>query len=71
MSHRLFELISGMVFLLIAAGHLARILLKVRVALEIGAERTLIPMWPSVLAAIATAYLAVQAFRLARSAIRN
>lgn len=62
MTQRAYFLVSGSVFLLIAFGHLARLVLNVRVALE----RSLVPMWPSLLAVLLMGYLAFEGFRLAR-----
>ena len=62
MSQRAFALVSGVVFLLIALGHVARVLLTASVVVDGFA----VPMWASVLAAVLMGYLAFEAFRLAR-----
>lgn len=60
MSQRTFSLIVGVVFLLIAVGHLLRVFLGA--TLDVAGMA--IPMWPSVLAAIVMGYLAIEGFRL-------
>ena len=60
MSQRVFSLIVGIVFLLIAVGHLLRVVLGATLVVEGMA----IPMWPSVLAVIVMGYLAFEGFRL-------
>ena len=60
MSQRTFSLIVGVVFLLIAVGHLVRVVLGA----TFGVEGMAIPMWPSVLVAIVMGYLALEGFRL-------
>ena len=59
---RTFSLIVGVVFLLIAIGHLARLVLGATIVVA-GAA---IPTWPSVLALTVTAYLAFEGFRLSK-----
>jgi hypothetical protein len=62
MSQKTFLLSAGVVFFLIALGHI----LRVAFGLEwIVAGRT-VPMWASVLAVIVTGYLAFEGFRLSR-----
>ena len=60
MSQRTFSLIVGVVFLLIAVGHLVRVVLGATFVVEGMA----IPMWPSVLVVIVMGYLALEGFRL-------
>jgi len=60
MSHRTFSLVVGVVFLLIAVGHLVRVILGATFVIEGMA----VPMRPSVLAVILTGYLAFEGFRL-------
>jgi hypothetical protein len=60
MSQRVFSLIVGIVFLLIAVGHLLRVVLGATLVVA----GVAIPMWPSVLAAIVMGYLAFEGFRL-------
>ncbi|MFB3779145.1 MAG: hypothetical protein ACE141_16120 [Bryobacteraceae bacterium] len=60
MKQRTFLLIAGVVFLLIAIGHLARVVLGATFVVE-GVS---IPMWPSVVVVVAMGYLALEAFRL-------
>ena len=62
MSQRTFSLVVGVVFLLIAVGHLVRIVLGATFVIE----GVAIPMWPSVLAAMVMAYLAGEGFRLSK-----
>ena len=59
-SQRTFSLIVGVVFLLIALGHLLRVALGASFVVE----GVAIPMWPSVLAVIVMGYLAFEGFRL-------
>jgi hypothetical protein len=60
MSQRTFSLIVGVVFFLIAVGHLARVILGATLVVE----GVAVPMWPSVLAVIVMGYLAFEGFRL-------
>lgn len=60
MSHRTFSLIAGVVFLLIALGHLVRVALGAIFVVE----GIAIPMWPSILVVILFGYLAFQGFWL-------
>jgi hypothetical protein len=60
MSQRVFSLIVGIVFLLIAVGHLLRVVFKATLSVA----GVAIPMWPSVLAVIVMGYLAFEGFRL-------
>jgi hypothetical protein len=60
MSQRTFSLIVGVVFFLIAVGHLVRVVLGATFVVEGMA----VPMWPSVLAVIVMGYLAFEGFRL-------
>jgi len=64
MGQKAFSLTAGAVFLLIALGHLIRILLGVGfVVYDIP-----IPMWASGIAVVIAGYLAYQGLRLARKA---
>jgi hypothetical protein len=60
MSQRSFSLIVGVVFLLIALGHLVRVVLGATLVVA-GVS---VPMWPSVLAVIVMGYLAYEGFQL-------
>ncbi len=60
MSHRTYLLIVGVVFSLIALGHLVRVALGASIVVEGYA----VPMWPSVVAVILMGFFAVEGFRL-------
>jgi hypothetical protein len=60
MSQRTFSLIVGVIFLLIAVGHLVRVILGATFVVQ----GLAVPMWPSVLAVIVMGYLAFEGFRL-------
>jgi len=60
MSQRTFSLVVAVVFLLIAVGHLVRVVLGATFVIEGMA----VPMWPSVLAVIVMGYFAFEGFRL-------
>jgi len=62
MSQRTFSLIVGVVFLLIALGHLLRVALGATLVVE----GIAVPMWPSILAVIVMGYLAFEGFRLSK-----
>jgi hypothetical protein len=62
MNQRVFSVTAGIIFLLIAVGHLLRILL----GLPFVVQKVSIPMWVSGLAAIITGYLAYAGLRLAK-----
>ena len=62
MSEHAFSLTAGIVFLLIALGHLARVLLGTPVVVQ-GVS---VPVWASVVAFGATAFLSYEGFHLAR-----
>ena len=62
MSQHAFELIAGVVFALIAIGHLLRIAFGVAFVVY-GVS---VPMWASGLAIVIMGYLAYEGFRLAR-----
>jgi hypothetical protein len=62
MSQRTFSLIVGVVFLLIAVGHLVRVVLGATLVVE----GVAVPMWPSILAVIVMGYLALEGFRLSK-----
>jgi hypothetical protein len=63
MNQRTFSVTAAAVFLIIAVGHLMRVLLGM--AFVVG--NAAVPMWASVLAVILMGYLAFQGFRLGRS----
>ncbi len=63
MNHRMFELVSSVVFLLIAIGHVIRVLLRAPVV----AEGFTVPVWWSAVIAVFFACLAWQGFRLWRA----
>ena len=62
MSQRTFSLVAGVVFALIALGHVLRIVFN----LSFVVQGISIPMWASGLAIIVMGYLAYEGFRLAR-----
>jgi len=62
MSQRTFSLVAGVVFDLIALGHVLRIVLGWSFVIQDFS----IPMWASWIAAIIMGYLAYEGFRLAR-----
>ncbi len=62
MSQRAFELVAGVVFLLIALGHLLRVVFGVSFVVY-GVS---LPMWASGIAVVIMGYLAYEGFRLAR-----
>jgi hypothetical protein len=62
MSQHAFELVAGVVFLLIALGHLLRVVFSVSFVVY-GVS---VPMWASGIAVVIMGYLAYEAFRLAR-----
>jgi len=62
MTHKTFSLVAGVIFLLIALGHLSRLVFKVSVLLGGWA----VPSWVSWVALLVFAYLAYAGFRLAK-----
>ena len=60
MSHKTFSLVVGVVFLLIAVGHLLRVVFGATFVVQ----GMTVPMWPSVLAVLVMGYLAFEGFRL-------
>jgi hypothetical protein len=62
MTHKTFSLVASVIFLLIALGHLSRLVFKVSALLGGWA----VPSWVSWVAALVFAYLAYQGFRLAK-----
>jgi len=62
MSQKAFALTAGVVFLLIALGHLLRVVLGASFVVK----DIPVPMWASGIAAVIAAYLAYQGFRLSR-----
>ena len=62
MRQKTFSLTAGVVFLLIALGHLLRVALRATFVVE----GVAVPMWASVLAMIVMGYLAYEGFRLGR-----
>ena len=64
MSPRAFSFTAGVIFALIALGHM----LRVAFGLEWTVEGRAIPMWASWLAIILAGYLAVEGFLLGRKA---
>ncbi len=63
MSHRAFSLTAGVVFSLIAIGHLVRVALGATVVVE----GIAIPIWPSILAVLVMGYLGFEGFLLGRA----
>ena len=64
MSDHAYSLTAGIVFLLIALGHLARIIM----GLPVVVQGVSIPVWASVVALVVTAFLSYEGFHLARKA---
>ena len=62
MSHRVFSLTAGVIFGLIALGHI----LRVAFALVWTVDGRAIPMWASWVALLLAGYLAFEGFRLAQ-----
>jgi hypothetical protein len=62
MSQRTFSLLAGVVFLLIALGHVLRIVL----GWSFMVQDFSVPMWASGIAIVILGYLAYEGFRLAR-----
>jgi hypothetical protein len=62
MNQKAFALTAGVVFLLIAIGHLARIVFGVSFVVQ----EIAVPMWASLIAVVITGYLAYQGLRLSR-----
>jgi hypothetical protein len=62
MSERVFSLTVGIVFLLIAVGHLFRFIL----GLPVVVQDVSIPVWPSLIAALVTGFLSYEGFHFAR-----
>jgi hypothetical protein len=63
MSEHAFSLTAGIIFLLIALGHLARIVLGLPVV-----QGWSVPVWARVVALVVTAFLSYEGFRFARGA---
>lgn len=64
MTPKTFCLITGVLFLLGALGHLARLLLGIHVTIG----TTVVPVWVSWLVVIGCGYLAFEGFKLSRNA---
>jgi hypothetical protein len=64
MSEHAYSLTAGIVFLLIAIGHLARIVL----GLPVVVQGLSIPVWASIVALVVTAFLSYEGFHFARRA---
>ena len=62
MSQRMFSATTGVIFALIALGHILRVVFGMEAVLEGWA----LPMWVSWVAALIAAYLASQGFRLSK-----
>jgi len=62
MSEDTYSLIAGIIFLLIALGHLARIIM----GLPVVVQGVSFPVWASVIALVVTAFLSYEGFHLAR-----
>jgi hypothetical protein len=62
MSEHAYSLTAGVIFLLIALGHLVRIILGVPVVVQ-GVS---VPEWTSVVALLVTAFLSYEGFHFAR-----
>jgi hypothetical protein len=63
MNQKSFSLVVGVIFFLIAVGHLGRVVLGATVVVA----GLAIPMWPSVLAVLVMGYLAFEGFRLSKT----
>ena len=63
MSGSNYFLVSGIIFTIVAIGHLARIIYRMPVLIDGYA----LPMWPSYLALIVPVFLAAMGFRLWRA----
>lgn len=63
MSHRTYELLSGVLFLFIAIAHMVRVMLRTAIV----AEGIHIPVWWSAVAVVISGYLAWQGIRLWRN----
>jgi hypothetical protein len=63
MNQKSFSLIVGVIFFLIAVGHLVRVVFGATFVVA----GLAIPMWPSVLAVIVMGYLAFEGFRLSKT----
>lgn len=62
MGEHAYSLTAGIIFLLIALGHLARIILGLPVVVQgVG-----VPIWASAVALLVTAFLSYEGFRFAR-----
>ena len=66
MSQHVFSLVAGVVFGLIALGHLLRVIFD----LSLDVQGISIPMWASWLAIVVMGYLAYEGFRRARKSAR-
>ena len=62
MTNKTFSVVASVIFLIIAIGHLSRLVFKVSVLLGVWA----VPSWASWVAALVFAYLALEGFRLAK-----
>ena len=62
MSQHVFSIVAGVVFGLIALGHLLRLVF----AISFVVYGISLPLWASVIAAVVMGYLAYEGFRLAR-----
>ena len=62
MSEHAYSLTAGIIFLLVALGHLARIILGTPVVVQ-GVS---VPMWASAVALVVTGFLSYEGFRFAR-----
>jgi hypothetical protein len=62
MTHKTFSLVASVIFLLIALGHLSRLVFKVSVLLG----GWTVPFWVNGVALLVFAYLAYQGFLLAK-----
>jgi len=62
MSEHAYSLSAGVIFLLVALGHLARIIFGTPVVIQ-GVS---VPLWASAVAFVVTAFLSYEGFRFAR-----
>jgi hypothetical protein len=62
MTHKTFPLVASVIFLIIALGHLSRLVFKVSVLFG----GWVVPSWVSWVAALVFAYLALEGFRLGK-----
>ena len=65
MTQKTFSLVAGVLFLLVALGHVLRIAFRASVVIQ----NTSIPMWVSWIAFVVAGYLAYEGIRLSRRSL--